>query len=203
MKRKKAQQSLVEEDCEEDILTENIQNLSSIEADSFGKNRAKLEASFSCHDLDHDAGSAKSQEIDDGEPPLVLPGGSFDLILVIDQREALSHKDQSAILTSQLLARKIPFTFRTLPIGDFVWICKGRTNNTGRRYLSYKFLYLYLFSEEVTLDYVVERKREDDFISSILDGRYEEQKVRFIHAFLATLGIHAINLRLFHSCIFG
>ena len=64
-------------------------------------------------------------------------------------------------------------------------------------------LYLYLFSEEVTLDYVVERKREDDFISSILDGRYEEQKVSFIHAFLATLGIHAINSRLFHSCIFG
>ena len=149
MKRKKAQQSLVEEDCEEDILTENIQNLSSIEADSFGKNRAKLEASFSCHDLDHDADSTKSQAINDGEPPLVLPGGSFDLILVIDQREALSHKDQSAILTSQLLARKIPFTFRTLPIGDFVWICKGRTNNTGRKYLLLRVtLFIFTFRKK-------------------------------------------------------
>ena len=30
---------------------------------------------------------------------------------------------------------------------------------------------------EIVLDYLIERKREDDLYASIIDGRYEEQKV--------------------------
>lgn len=30
---------------------------------------------------------------------------------------------------------------------------------------------------DLVLDYIVERKRMDDFCSSIIDGRYKEQKV--------------------------
>lgn len=31
--------------------------------------------------------------------------------------------------------------------------------------------------DEIVLDYVVERKREDDLVASIVDGRFLEQKV--------------------------
>jgi crossover junction endonuclease MUS81 len=34
-------------------------------------------------------------------------------------------------------------------------------------------------SKEMVLDYVVERKRMDDLVSSIIDGRFKEQKYRF------------------------
>ena len=33
---------------------------------------------------------------------------------------------------------------------------------------------------ELVLDYIVERKRMDDLCSSIKDGRFKEQKVRFV-----------------------
>jgi crossover junction endonuclease MUS81 len=42
-----------------------------------------------------------------------------------------------------------------LPLGDFVWLYDGKV-----------------------LDYIVERKKADDLVSSIFDGRYKEQKYR-------------------------
>ena len=42
-----------------------------------------------------------------------------------------------------------------LPLGDFMWDYEGQI-----------------------LDYVVERKKADDLVSSIHDGRYKEQKYR-------------------------
>lgn len=32
---------------------------------------------------------------------------------------------------------------------------------------------------EITLNYLIERKREDDLFSSIVDGRFDEQKVSY------------------------
>ena len=42
-----------------------------------------------------------------------------------------------------------------LPIGDFMWSYNGQI-----------------------LDYVIERKKADDLVGSIMDGRYKEQKFR-------------------------
>ena len=42
-----------------------------------------------------------------------------------------------------------------LPIGDFAWLYDGQV-----------------------LDYIIERKKADDLLSSIIDGRYKEQKYR-------------------------
>ena len=36
---------------------------------------------------------------------------------------------------------------------------------------------------EVILDFILERKRMDDLASSIIDGRFKEQKVNFIFYF--------------------
>lgn len=48
-----------------------------------------------------------------------------------------------------------------LKVGDYTWVCRERTTR-----------------KELVLPYVVERKRVDDFGSSIKDGRFYEQKFR-------------------------
>ena len=48
-----------------------------------------------------------------------------------------------------------------LNVGDFTWIARHKSSNY----------------EDIILNYIVERKRMDDLCSSILDGRYKEQKV--------------------------
>jgi hypothetical protein len=74
---------------------------------------------------------ASSQTDTGASEGLQMARGTFDVILVVDQREALQHKDNAAILTTYLMAQRIPFTFRTLPIGDFAWICKSRIHGNG------------------------------------------------------------------------
>ena len=49
---------------------------------------------------------------------------------------------------------------RDLKVGDYTWICRDNCGN------------------EVILPYIVERKRMDDFGSSIKDDRFHEQKFR-------------------------
>lgn len=62
----------------------------------------------------------------------------------------------------ELNRNNVPFEIRKLNIGDFCWIARCKTNPTV----------------ELVLPYVIERKRMDDFGSSIKDGRFHEQKFR-------------------------
>ena len=59
----------------------------------------------------------------------------------------------------------VRYESRKLSIGDFVWIAKDRRGGSSRQ-------------RELVLPFVVERKRMDDLRSSIMDGRYKEQKQR-------------------------
>ena len=56
----------------------------------------------------------------------------------------------------------VKYETRKLSIGDFVWI--ARSKNPG--------------GIELVLPFIVERKRMDDLRSSMIDGRYGEQKQR-------------------------
>ncbi|KAG0419137.1 Crossover junction endonuclease MUS81, partial [Dictyocoela roeselum] len=56
---------------------------------------------------------------------------------------------------------RIDFRTRNLPVGAFLWI----RNVRGAEYL---------------FDYVLERKKGDDFVHSIVDGRFKEQKKRLL-----------------------
>ncbi len=56
----------------------------------------------------------------------------------------------------------IVFEIRKLNAGDFLWIARHKTDK----------------KREYVLPYIVERKRLDDFSSSIKDGRFHEQKFR-------------------------
>lgn len=59
---------------------------------------------------------------------------------------------------------------RSLELGDALWVAKCRDANFLSR--------LGAEGDEVVLDYIVERKRLDDLISSVKDGRFHEQKFR-------------------------
>lgn len=65
---------------------------------------------------------------------------------------------------------KVLFEVRKLNIGDFAWIARCRITN-----------------RELVLPYIIERKRMDDLSSSIMDGRYREQKVPIMYNLLLFL----------------
>lgn len=60
----------------------------------------------------------------------------------------------------------------TLNLGDFVWVAREKTQKDFRHLEQRRGLML-------VLDHVLERKRMDDLASSIMDGRYVDQKYRF------------------------
>lgn len=71
-----------------------------------------------------------------------------------------------------LAERGIPCEPRALELGDVVWIAKPRAqlDSASRR--------AWTHIPEVVLDIVVERKRLDDLTSSLVDGRWHDQKRR-------------------------
>lgn len=62
---------------------------------------------------------------------------------------------------NELSRLKVQLEVRHLKVGDYTWICRHRVTK-----------------HELVLPYIVERKRTDDFGSSIKDGRFHEQKFR-------------------------
>lgn len=90
-----------------------------------------------------------------------LKAGTYDLILVIDQREKIDIIDFEGSIKKET---------RTLACGDFIWVARPKGINPGDR------------TKDLILDYVVERKRLDDLASSIFDGRFEQQKQRLLNS---------------------
>ncbi|KAL8912474.1 MAG: hypothetical protein Q9172_007499 [Xanthocarpia lactea] len=101
--------------------------------------------------------------------PIHLQSGTFTVELILDTREIRSRDDRSYI-EKELISKGIRPTVRTLPLGDFFWVAKCADPH-----------FLSQHGEEgteIALDYIIERKRLDDLISSIKDGRFHEQKFR-------------------------
>ena len=101
--------------------------------------------------------------------PIILEPGSFTIELVLDNREVFSTKDRGHI-QDELIKQKIKHSTRALGLGDVLWIAKMHDPNIlTRRGVE---------GDEIMLDYILERKRLDDLIGSIKDGRFHEQKFR-------------------------
>lgn len=98
--------------------------------------------------------------------PVVIPPGSFTVELIIDNREVRAKKDRDYVQNS-LATRGVETITRGLPLGDILWIAKITDPILKQRH-----------GEEILLDYVIERKRLDDLIGSIKDGRFHDQKFR-------------------------
>jgi crossover junction endonuclease MUS81 len=90
----------------------------------------------------------------------MFKANTFTVELIIDNREVRSKHDRDYIQNNLSAANVTPQT-RKLEVGDAMWI--ARSHETG---------------QEIVLDFIVERKRLDDLVSSIKDGRFHEQKFR-------------------------
>lgn len=101
--------------------------------------------------------------------PIFFPPKSFTIQLVLDTREVRTSTDRDYI-SGELMKQGITPQVRALEVGDAMWVakCNDPTFLTthGEE------------GDEVMLDWIVERKRLDDLIGSIKDGRFHEQKFR-------------------------
>lgn len=79
-----------------------------------------------------------------------------DVVLVVDAREVKSRRSRQ-FFQEYLECRGIRHETRVLEVGDFLWI-----------------------KDERICGSIVERKRGSDFVSSIVDGRFAEQKSRLL-----------------------
>ncbi|EFX01817.1 DNA repair protein [Grosmannia clavigera kw1407] len=107
----------------------------------------------------------------DGLPtmePIELPAGSFTVQLVLDTRERVS--GQRTYMEDELAKLGTRPSVRALSLGDALWVAKchdaQQLSRSGAE------------GDEVVLDWLIERKRQDDLVSSIRDGRFHEQKFR-------------------------
>ena len=93
--------------------------------------------------------------------PEIVRAGSFTVHLLLDNREVRARNDRDYIQDNLKACGINPIT-RPLQVGDAMWIAceKGGRNR------------------EIVLDHIVERKRLDDLVASIKDGRFHEQKFR-------------------------
>ncbi|KAI9678777.1 MAG: Crossover junction endonuclease mus81 [Caeruleum heppii] len=101
--------------------------------------------------------------------PLRLAPNTFSVQLVLDNREVRAKQDRDYI-QEELTKRGVKPIMRSLELGDALWVAKPHDSQTLRRQGE--------ACDEVVLDYIVERKRLDDLVGSIKDGRFHEQKFR-------------------------
>jgi crossover junction endonuclease MUS81 len=101
--------------------------------------------------------------------PITIPPGEFTVELVLDVREVRAKKDRD-YMKDELENKGVKPIMRALDLGDVLWVAKLRTPDL----LSQRGAE----GDEILLDWIVERKRLDDLISSVKDGRFHEQKFR-------------------------
>lgn len=111
----------------------------------------------------------QSANTDGPTEPISLPPNSFTIELILDTREVRTSTDRDYI-ANELIKKGITPQVRALELGDAMWVAKCRDPTFLARYGE--------DSDEVMLDWIVERKRLDDLIGSIKDGRFHEQKFR-------------------------
>lgn len=101
--------------------------------------------------------------------PIRLPPGSFSVRLVLDNREVRTRTDRDYV-HEELNKKGVKPIVRAMDLGDAMWVAECNTPGLLPDHGSE--------GNEVVLDYICERKRLDDLISSIKDGRFHEQKFR-------------------------
>lgn len=101
--------------------------------------------------------------------PIYIGPEAFTVHLVLDSREVRTKEDRDYI-QDELIKQGITPLVRPLELGDFFWVAKCKDPNLLARYGEE--------GDEIALDWIVERKRLDDLVESIKDGRFHEQKFR-------------------------
>jgi crossover junction endonuclease MUS81 len=117
--------------------------------------------------------AAPAAEAEDGQlpefTPHVIPAGSFTVHLVLDTREVRAKQDRDYI-QNELTNKGVQPIMRSLELGDALWVAKLHDATSLQVHGEE--------GDEIMLDCIVERKRLDDLVGSIKDGRFHEQKFR-------------------------
>lgn len=101
--------------------------------------------------------------------PILIQPGTFTVQLVLDTREVRA-KDDRDYIEKELIKKGIKPEVKALELGDFFWVAKCNDPTLLSRYGEE--------GDSIALDYIVERKRLDDLVGSVKDGRFSEQKFR-------------------------
>lgn len=101
-----------------------------------------------------------SSQTDEGYT--AYPPDSYEIMLLVDIRE-IKMKTNRDYFLEKLTEKGIRVAKRALELGDMIWVAQKRGSKNQ--------------NDELFLDIIVERKRLDDLVTSIKDGRYHEQKV--------------------------
>lgn len=104
--------------------------------------------------------------------PIVVPAGSFNVELRIDNREVRTKSDRNYI-PAQLEKAGIACEQRSLGVGDILWVARIHDQSVVSTLDMSDWQ-----QPEIVLDYIVERKRLDDLDASIRDKRFLDQKFR-------------------------
>lgn len=131
-------------------------------------NGRKPQASHPHRDLIADGLDSADAPLPSFQPIQIHPG-SFTVELLLDVREVRAKKDRD-YMEEELTKQGVKPIMRSLELGDAQWVAKCYDPLLLSR--------LGAEGEEVVLDHIVERKRLDDLIASIRDGRFNEQKFR-------------------------
>ncbi|KAH9496133.1 Crossover junction endonuclease mus81 [Bulinus truncatus] len=102
-----------------------------------------------------------------GNSMFTLEPGNFEIILCLDNREFYG-RNSSKTLLPDLIKCGIHCDLRLLHVGDILWIAREIVRPEIDR----------AEPRELVLNYVIERKRLDDLVKSIVDGRMKDQKCR-------------------------
>lgn len=110
------------------------------------------------------------------EDCITLPAGGFEVKMVLDMREVRTTTDRDYI-SGELKKLGVVPLIRSLPLGDILWVAVANPE------YSHKLTAANLADGaegnlEIVLEHIMERKRLDDLVSSIKDGRFHEQKFR-------------------------
>ncbi|CAI7664555.1 unnamed protein product [Penicillium glandicola] len=146
-------------DSQTTAMTESQQRALTAEIDSFQQDEvpsANAQENLSEHDIAN-------------IEPIFLPPKSFTIQLILDTREVRTSTDRDYI-SGELMKQGITPQVRALEVGDAMWVAKCHDPTLLARHCEE--------GDEVMLDWIVERKRLDDLIGSIKDGRFHEQKFR-------------------------
>ncbi|KAI9757926.1 MAG: K(+)/H(+) antiporter [Chaenotheca gracillima] len=112
---------------------------------------------------------SSAQELGSGMDTITLAPFTFTVHLVLDNREIRAKQDRD-YFQDELTRRGVKPIMRSLECGDALWVAKCN----DPKYLESRGEE----GSEVVLDWIVERKRLDDLVGSIKDGRFHEQKFR-------------------------
>ncbi|XP_052251235.1 crossover junction endonuclease MUS81-like isoform X3 [Dreissena polymorpha] len=176
---RKNQQNLVKKPVENGYSSRSCDAVSIFDRLKTGSASLSVDSQASCSQNSIKSLSSIGSDATDQTPLFVLRPGEFDIVLCIDNAEFYgSSKGSSKTLFPDLIKNGVECDLRKLHVGDILWVAREKTRLApgvlGRP-----------AGRELVLNYIIERKRMDDLVSSCIDGRYKEQKFR-----LKACGLH-------------